>query len=263
MAPVIDITPLHLSISLVFMLAAGASSVWLSLGLGRDLLIGTIRTVSQLYLLGFVLTYVFAHASLWLTALVFLVMVGFATSIIHGRVKERAIRYRTELFVAMLLSYATVSILVTGVIVGAKPWWDPQYFLPLAGMVVGNSMSALAIALERLLTELRNNRDEVEMRLALGATAAEASTPALRAAVQAGMIPSINSLMGVGIVFIPGMMTGQIIAGQDPVQAVPYQILVMFMIVGATCLGTVIVTLLVRKKCFGPAHELVLGRKKT
>jgi putative ABC transport system permease protein len=144
------------------------------------------------------------------------------------------------------------------VIVGAKPWWKPQYFIPLAGMIVGNSMNAIAISLDRLFGELRGRRQEVEMMLCLGADYKEASQDMVINAMRAGMIPSINSMMAAGVVFIPGMMTGQILAGADPLIAIRYQIVVMVMLVGSTAIGSLVVVLLVRRLCFGPGHQLRL-----
>ena len=122
----------------------------------------------------------------------------------------------------------------------------------------GNPMNAIAIALERLMEELRKRKPEVEARLCLGANYKEASRDIFKNAMRAGMIPSINSLMGVGIVFIPGMMTGQILAGADPLQAIRYQIIVMVMLVGSTAIGTLLVVYLVRKLCFGSGDRLLL-----
>jgi putative ABC transport system permease protein len=158
----------------------------------------------------------------------------------------------------MLISYFAVSVTVTGVVVGADPWWSPQYFIPLAGMIIGNSMSALAIGLDRLFSDLAAKRDIVEMKLAHGATYVEASESIVRDAIKAGMIPSINSMMGVGIVFLPGMMTGQILAGADPITAIEYQIVVMLMLVASAAIGTVVVVLLARRRCFTAGQAPVL-----
>jgi putative ABC transport system permease protein len=127
-------------------------------------------------------------------------------------------------------------------------------------MIIGNSMNALAISLERLFSDLRVKKDAVEMMLTLGADFREASQDIMRDAIRAGMIPSINSLMGVGLVFLPGMMTGQILAGADPLTAIRYQIVVMLMLVASNCLGSIVVVLLTRKRCFGKGQELLVGR---
>jgi putative ABC transport system permease protein len=158
----------------------------------------------------------------------------------------------------MLLSYMTVSYVVVELIVQARPWYMPEYFLPIGGMVIGNSMNAIAISLDRLFNELLRRRGEVELHVCLGATGAQASADMFRDAVRAGMIPSINSMMGVGLVFIPGMMTGQILAGSDPMVAVKYQIMVMLMLVGSTAIGSVLVISLVRRRCFDRDHRLIL-----
>lgn len=161
----------------------------------------------------------------------------------------------------MALGYFLVSFMVTAVLIGVDPWWRPQYFIPLSGMVIGNSMNAIAISMERLLGDLRGRRAEIEMMLCLGADYREASQSMFRRAVRAGMIPSINSMMAVGIVFIPGMMTGQILAGSDPETAIRYQIVVMIMLVGSTALGSLLVVYLVRRMCFGPAQQLLLKQR--
>lgn len=255
---IIEIGPLQLSLCLGFVLLAGATSVYHKLDLGRDLLVGTVRTFAQLFIMGYVLKFVFAAEMSWLVLLMYTGMVTAAVHIIKGRVKERTVSFVVPTFVAMLSSYALVTFMVTGVIVGAKPWWTPQYFIPLAGMIVGNSMTAIAIALDRLFSDLRARRAEVEMKLALGADYREASQDILRGAVKAGMIPSINSLMAVGLVSLPGMMTGQILSGTDPLIAIRYQIVVMLMIVASTSLGSMLVTGLVRRKCFSAAQRLLL-----
>ena len=156
----------------------------------------------------------------------------------------------------MFFSYMVITFLVTAMIVQVKPWYTPQYFIPLGGMVIGNSMNAIAIALERLLSEIRKRRGEVELFLCLGATYAESTESIVRTSIKAGMIPSINSMMAVGVVFIPGMMTGQILAGVDPMISIKYQIVVMLMLVGSTSLGSILTVFIMRKLSFTPAHQL-------
>jgi putative ABC transport system permease protein len=250
-----------LILSLGFIVLAGVSSVVLRLGLGRELIWGTIRCVAQLYLMGFVLRFLFGLDSAWPVLLVFGGMILMAAQIVHGRVGRKGAPVFWPTFVTMLLSYSVVSVVVTALIVGVQPWYKPQYFLPLGGMVIGNSMTAMALALERLLSGLGRNRAQVELFLSLGADRNEASRPFLREAIRAGMMPSIVSMMGVGVVFIPGMMTGQVLAGSDPLVAVAYQIVVMLMLVGSTALGSVVSCLWLRRLCFTAAHQLRPGLK--
>lgn len=258
MPTVIEITSGRLVLGLLFVLAAGLSSLHFALRLERDLLIGTVRTFVQLCLLGYALKVIFNLDRAWLVLSVFGFMIFFAAVTIRSRIQEKQISFFWPVFISMLVSFALVSYMVTGVVIGVTPWWTPRYFLPLGGMVIGNSMNAIAVALERLLGELRSKRQEVEMKLSLGASYQEASQEMVRHAVRAGMIPSINSMMAVGVVFIPGMMTGQIVAGADPLMAIRYQIVVMVMLVGSTAIGSLLVVLLVRKYCFSSAHQLRL-----
>jgi putative ABC transport system permease protein len=255
---IIEIGPWQLVLCLGFVLLAGGVSLYHRLGLERDLLVGTVRTFAQLFLMGYVLTFVFEVRLVWVVLLLFTGMVAAAVHIIRGRVKERSVPFVIPTFVSMLLTYALVSWVVTGVIVGASPWWTPQYFIPLAGMIVGNSMTAISLSLERLFSDLKARRAEVEMRLALGASPVEASRDIMRGAIRAAMTPSINSLMAVGLVSLPGMMTGQILSGTDPLIAIRYQIVVMLMLVASTALGAILVTGLVRRRCFTRAHSLAL-----
>jgi len=257
-----DISLWRLALGLGFVLAIGVTSIVHHLGLVRDLAIGSVRTVVQLFALGYVLKYIFHLDSVWLVLGVFCVMTAFAAQIARARVGERQISLFWPLAVSMVISYSLTSILVTGVVVGASPWWKPQYFIPLAGMVIGNSMNAIAVALDRMVSDLRKQRAEVELKLCLGADFKEASRGIVREAMRAGMIPSINSMMAAGVVFIPGMMTGQILAGLDPLVAIRYQIVVMLMLVGSSGLGTLMVIVLVRRRCFGPGQQLLIRPRR-
>ncbi|HCK09551.1 MAG: iron export ABC transporter permease subunit FetB [Gemmatimonadetes bacterium] len=255
---VIDIGPLQLVYCLVFILIASAGSLVLKLGLERELVIGTIRTFAQLGIMGYVLKFIFDLDNVWLILLLFSFMVFWAAHAIRGRVKEQAVQIFIPTFISMVLSYTLVSIIVTSVIVQVKPWYTPQYFIPLSGMIIGNSMNAITIALDRLFSDIRKQRDQVELALCLGATYQEATMSIFRDTIRAGMIPSINALMTVGLVSIPGMMTGQILAGSNPVIAIKYQIIVMLMLVASTAIGSMIVITVMRKRCFTKAHQLML-----
>ena len=191
MNTVIDIGWLQLGLCLVFVVIAGIASLALKLGLQKDLAWGTVRTFSQLFLLGLVLRYVFQVRTGWPILGLFWVMIFFASLIIRGRVKERAVRHWDTTFFSMFFSYTLITLVITGVIVQVKPWYDPRYFLPLGGMVIGNSMNAIAIALDRLFGDLRKSSKQIEMKLSLGASWREASSDTARNAVKAGMIPSI------------------------------------------------------------------------
>ncbi|WP_415713924.1 ABC transporter permease [Maridesulfovibrio sp.] len=258
----ISISWVQLLISLSLVSVSGVLSIYYKLKLEKDLAIGVLRAFVQLLTMGYLLKILFGLNSAVLVLALYLGMTLFSVNIIHGRVKEKRISYLMPTGLAVMFSYSLVTILVTKVVIGAQPWWDPQYFIPIGGMIAGNSMNSLALSLERFFSELKNRRNEVEMMLCHGADYKEATVDIFRGALRAGMIPAVNSLMGVGLVFLPGMMTGQILAGADPEEAVRYQIVVMFMLVASTALSSILVLLLVRKRCFSPAMTLLTGNKK-
>ena len=243
-AGVVDIGWLELLLATGFVVLAGGLSLLLDLGLVKDITIATVRTYVQLLALGFVLTFVFAHQRWWLTVLYIFVMTVMAAWIILSRAPDAPKGIFASSAFSMALTGFIVTFAVTGLVVRVQPWYRAQYVIPIAGMVVGNSMTGIALALERMFADLELRAEEVRALLALGATPAEAARPSVRSAVRAGAIPTISSMAAVGIVFIPGMMTGQILAGADPVRASKYQIVVMLMVSAAELLGSVMAVLL-------------------
>ncbi len=160
--------------------------------------------------------------------------------------------------VAMLLASGFTLLYISTLVVRVAPWYNPQYLIPLFGMIVGSTMNAAAIAAERLASEVVARQAEIEAYLALGATYQQASQQSVRQALRAALIPTVNGLMVVGIVTLPGMMTGQILAGSSPLMAIRYQIVVAFMQAGAVAITTAIVTLWYRRTFFTPALQLKL-----
>lgn len=243
----------QLLLATVFVLFVGAVSVRLALGLEKDLALGTLRTYVQLFAVGYLLSYLFSADNWILVILMLLVMTFFATRIIGRRIPDRSRRTQVSAFLSMLLTTLVVTFTVTGVIVQVDPWYLPRYVIPLAGMVLGNSMNGIALALERTFSDLDAHVDEVRTLVALGATPWEASHRRIRDALRAGIMPTINSMSAVGIVSLPGMMSGQIIAGADPVVATGYQIVVMLMVSAAAAMGSVLAVLLTYKRRFTPS----------
>lgn len=255
---IIEITPIQLFFCLGFIMITGISSLFFQLGIGKDLMLGTVRTFAQLFLVGYVLKYIFNINNPYLIIILYLWMIFWAAWTIKGRVGEKKVKIFPPTFISMAISYMIVTIIVTAVIIQVEPWYTPQYFIPLGGMIVGNSMNAICIALDRMFSDIKKGRDEIELALCLGATYQEATGEIMRNGIKAGMIPSINSLMTVGLVSLPGMMTGQILSGTDPVTAVKYQIIVMLMLVASTAIGCVIVIYIIRKMCFTRAHQIAI-----
>lgn len=235
-----------------FVVFVGILSLRLSLGFGRDLAIATVRTYVQLAALGFVLRWVFGIDSPWLVVGILVVMITAAADAIVRRAPDAPRPVFASTWLSMGLTGFIITFAVTGLIVQVEPWYRPQYVIPIAGMVLGNSMNGVALALERTFADMDSRSDEILALTALGATPWEAAHASIRAALRAGLIPTINSMATAGLVFIPGMMAGQILAGADPVTATGYQIVVMLMVAAATALGSVTAVLLTYRRRFTP-----------
>ena len=245
-----------LALATGLVLVAGLVSLGLRLGLEKRLFIAATRTVLQLFLLGLVLRFVFEPSSHWLLALIVIVMLLAASHAAVQRSESRFPGLTLLALVCLAVSAMLTTIAVTGLIVGVRPWYDPRYMIPLLGMILGNGLTGVSLCVDSLLTSLRDSQGHIEMDLAMGATRWEAARGPLRDAVRRGMIPILNSMSVVGIVAIPGMMTGQILAGADPAQAAKYQIVVMFMIAAATSLCCILITLLIYRRMFNSRHQL-------
>lgn len=237
------VTPIawwQLLLSTVFVVFVGVLSLRLSLGVEKDLAIATVRTFLQLIVLGLVLRWVLDVDSVWVVlGIIVIMMVAAAHTVAKSTPEAPAGLLRNSMF-TMLLTGFTVTFAVTGLIIQVEPWYEPRYIIPIAGMVLGNSMNGIALALERLFADLDARTHEILALTALGATPWEIAADSVRTAVRAGLIPTINAMATVGVVFIPGMMTGQVLAGADPLKAAYYQIVVMLMISAATALGSVL-----------------------
>lgn len=261
-AGTIDVSWLDLALAAPLILVAVALSRWQRLGLERGFVIGAVRALVQLGAVGYVLVYLFHSSQWWLVLLALAVMLVAATSASTRRGKKIPARDRRALLgisgTAMLLGSGVTLAYVTQVMLRVHPWYEPRYLIPLFGMIVGNAMTAAALAAERLASEMELRRGEVEAYLALGASPARAAAEPVRRALTAALIPSVNGLMVVGLVQLPGMMTGQILAGQSPLLAVRYQIVVVFMLAGATAMTAAMVVLWYRRTFFTPAAQLAV-----
>jgi putative ABC transport system permease protein len=227
------------ALAATLILINGGLSVALQLGLERQLAIATVRMIVQLALVGVVLTTLFSHVALLWTRLAALVMVLFAGREIMARQERRlAGLWSYGLSTSCMLAAAgLVTLFALSTQLQPEPWYNPRYALPLLGTILGNTMTGISLGLDRLTSGLVRERPAVEARLALGATRLEAVLPVTRVALRSALMPIINSMAATGLVALPGMMTGQILAGAEPSQAVRYQLLIMFLIAGATGLG--------------------------
>ncbi|HEY9654336.1 MAG TPA: iron export ABC transporter permease subunit FetB [Crinalium sp.] len=251
-------SPLQIVWALGMMAIAIALSAWQRLGLEWNLAVATGRTVMQLLVVGYVLAAVFAIRNPWAVLVVLGVMLAIATIVARNRISKKVPHLLPlvggSILVSTVLTLAYTSLLV----IRPQVWYEPQYVIPLAGIVLGNAMNGAAIVGERLVSTLNNSQLEIETHLSLGATPQQAIAQYRKDAIKAGLIPTVNTMMVVGIVTLPGIMTGQILAGADPLLAATYQMLVMFMLAFATLTTTLLVSWGICRQFFNQAAQLVL-----
>ncbi len=216
-------------------------SLGLRLRMERGILWAAARTVVQLLLVGHILRVVFANAAPWLTTIVVLIMMGLAAREVAARPAERlsaAGNLRIGAL-AVVTTTAVTALFILSTALRPDPWYDPRYLISLVGIVLGSVLNAGSLALDNMLVGVRRERAAIEARIALGATPRQAFSVLMRESVRRGLVPSINQMAAAGIITLPGIMTGQIIAGMDPVEAVKYQILILFLLCGASGLAAI------------------------
>jgi len=226
------------------------------LGVHRDLLTGALRCFAQLTLMGYLLRFIFDlnSAPAVMALLGAMVVLGAQTASSRLRGKLPGLM-RLSLVSVGVTSFLTLAF-VTQVVVRVEPWYSPPYLIGLAGMIIGNAMNGSALAAERLIAELALRRREIEVLLMLGATPRQACDDAVRATVRASLIPPINSLMSVGLVHLPGIMTGQILGGARPDTATRYQVMIMYMLTFVSAVTAVIMTSLAVRRFFTSRLQL-------
>lgn len=223
---------LLMSIGLAHLLRAGQS---------KDLFWSGLRMFIQLLVVGYVLHLIFALEAALPVLLIMIVMIGFAVQTIGARVKKKMPHFYRIVGTALLFGCGGMTFFFCSLVIGLEPWYDPRYLIPLSGMIIGNSMTGASLAVERLAAEFRERRDEIETALCLGGSMQIVSETAISSAFRAAMIPSVNAMAAMGLVFLPGMMTGQILSGTEPLIAVKYQIAIMCVITGSVSLTTFLI----------------------
>ena len=256
------LTPFDLALAAGLVLLLAVLSWRLHLGVERRVLVAAARSAVQLSLIGYVLHALFATTHPALIGLMALVMLAAAGWEAMSRQKRR---YRGAWgygigTLSMFLSSFSVLVLALTVIIGVRPWYQPQYLIPLLGMLLGNTMSGVALAMDNLTRQAWDSRGRIEARLMLGETWDTAIAEIRRDSLRAGLIPIVNAMATAGLVSLPGMMTGQLFSGMEPMQAAMYQIVIMFVIAAATSLGTVSVVLLSYRRLFNADHQFLAGR---
>jgi len=220
------------------------------LQIDKDLIVSTLRMTVQLILVGLVLVYVFEWESPIIVTGIFLLMIFFGAWTIMERSGVAFFQIFISLLGSLFLGTGFVLLFFILFIVGVTPWYDPQFFIPLAGMIIGNSMNGSTLAVERFFNGVKEKRLEIETKAALGANAKEASLEIFKQAYKASLLPTLSSMTGMGIVFLPGMMTGQILGGTPPLIAIKYQITIMLAILASVALSSLMILFLERRFLF-------------
>lgn len=259
---VISLTPFDLSMAAILVLLLAVSSLILKLDLATQIIVAAIRTVIQLLLIGLVLKVLFAQVDLLYVAALSILMLLIAGREVMARQKRRfsglwAYGLGT---LSMFVSSFSLTVYALIVVVGTEPWYTPQYAIPLLGMMLGNTMTGVSLALDKLTTSAWQQRSIIEARLILGQDWRTAIGDITRDSVRIGLMPMINAMAAAGLVSLPGMMTGQILSGTEPVEAVKYQILIMFLITAGTGFAAMLATWIGARRLFDDRQRLHLER---
>ncbi|AQR95717.1 ABC transporter permease [Clostridium saccharoperbutylacetonicum] len=254
---VMNLSVLRLSIAYVFVFIMLIIFKARGIKRERQIIIASTRMTIQLIIMGYILMFVFNNPSWWLTSIMIVVMISFA---IYNSIKR--VKYNMSYELKKIIAFAmTFGALLTAtffiiIILGVQPWFNPQYFIPISGMIIGNSMTGIALGANKLCSSIEEKRIEIENSLMLGASPAAATKEIVNNSFDTAILPTMNNMLTMGIVSLPGMMTGQILSGTFPITAIKYQIGIMLAILGSTAVSTVIFVSLGYRTFFTKDHRL-------
>ncbi len=248
----IDVSVGEVVASLALVAIAVGVSLWRRTGLENEIAVAVVRSAIQLIAIGYVIQAIFDEDSLALVIGLLAVMVTFGS--FTARARARSVP-NALVPIAIALSLAAVGTLALVVALGIFEL-EPRYLVPVGGMVIGNSMTSAAVALNRLGDEMHGRAREIEATLALGATSTQAAAPYVRRALRSGTIALIDSTKTTGLIFFPGAMTGMLLAGADPIDAVRLQLILLWTLLGAVALSALVATTLAYRNFFTDAHQL-------
>lgn len=223
----------------------------------KEILVSSIRMTIQLVLMGYVLVYLFELNNVYFSSGILILMEIFAVKNVYSRVKVKInARLRGVIFISMITGTVITIMYFLLVVINLKPWYEARYFITISGMIIGNSMTGISLGTERLIDGIKTKKEMIEGALMLGATPNQATKNIVNDAFTAAILPSINSMVGMGIVFLPGMMTGQILSGVSPITAIEYQIAIMLGIMGSVSLSVFMLVQLGYKTFFNERSQL-------
>lgn len=264
----IAISPLGLAFAVVPLVAVALLSLRLRLHLHNKLAIGAIRCASQLSVLGWILVPIFTSNLWWMTLGYCLIMILVASAEAVSRPQHAYSWEFMAVFFSIGVTCAAVISFGLIVVIGVSPWYEPQYLIPLLGMLLGNACSSVSVGLTSILSEFANGRDGIELLLSLGATRMEATRDVVYTSLRLAMTPLINTMNVVGIVSIPGMMTGQILGGSDPAVAARYQIIIFFLVAVSSSVSSIMTVYMTvfclcdNRHRLQPAYQLICKKSR-
>lgn len=251
----LDLVDLAMAVGL--MAIAVGLSAWEKIGLELNLSLATGRTILQLLVLGYVFDFIFALNNAWAVLAILAVMLTITAIVARNRISQKIPHVLPWVWGSILVSTALTLLYTNFFIIKPERWYEPRYVIPLAGILLGNAMNAAAIAGERLVSTINASPLEIETHLSLGATPQQAVNQYRKDAIRAGLIPTLNQMVIIGMVALPAITTGQLLGGVNPLDAVSYEILIMFMIAFANLLTTLLVTKGLCRQFFNSAAQLV------
>lgn len=253
----LDVTDLGLAVGLVVL--AIALSAWQGLGLEGSVGRAAAQTVIQLLLVGYVLAIVFDPQSKnpWLVLSLVAIMLTIASAVARSRISKKIKGLFPLVWGSICVSTAFTLAYTNFLIIQPQTWYEPQYVVPLAGMLIGNAMNAGAIAGERLVSTINSSQLEIETHLSLGATPQQAVAQYRKDAITAGIVPTLNTMLVAGVVTLPGTISGQLLSGVAPLDAASYQILIMLMLALTTLISTSLITEGLCRQFFNQAAQLI------
>ncbi|WP_026734411.1 ABC transporter permease [Fischerella sp. PCC 9605] len=257
MQELIKLDLIDLASATALMAIAIGLSAWESIGLELNLALATGRTILQLAVLGYVLDFIFAFDNAWAVLGFLAVLLTITAIVARNRITQKIPQVLPLVWGSILVSTVLVIIYTNFIIIQPNRWYEPQYVIPLAGIILGNAMNAAAIAGERLVNTINNSQQEIEIHLSLGATPQQAVAQYRKDAIRAGLIPTINQMMIIGLVTIPGFIAGQVLGSVNALDATSYQILIMFMTAVANLLTSILLTRGLSRLFFNSAAQLI------
>jgi putative ABC transport system permease protein len=250
--PAINVSLADVLATFALVAVATAVSIWQRAGLEGEIGVAVLRSFFQLTAIGYVIKLIFQQDNLLFVIALIAVMVVFGALTARHRARQVPGAFWPLLGALVLAGTSTLLLVVALGVFKA----EARYLVPVGGMVVGNSMTAAAVALNRLGDEVRASARQIEATLALGATATQAMIPIIRRSLRSGMIPLIDATKTTGMIFFPGTMVGMLLAGAEPIDAVRLQLILLYTLLGSVSLAALLATALAYRNFFTVAHQL-------